>query len=48
MLMNGDKISFIAIEEFFGLIIKTLDFVKFNINLLATAHLLTEEISEDT
>ena len=42
------ELGLVPIREFFGLIIITLDFVKFNVNLLATIHLLTDEISEDT
>ena len=41
-------LSLVPIGEFFGLIIITLDFVKFNVDLLATIHLFTDEISEDT
>ena len=41
-------LGFVPIGEFFGLIIITLDFSKFNVNLLAIIHLLTVEISEDT
>ena len=44
MLMNGDSARFKPIGEFVGLIITTLDFVKFNVNLLATIHLLPDEI----
>ena len=38
----------VPIGEFFGLIIITFYFSKFNVNLLATIHLLSDEISEDT
>ena len=37
-------LGLVPIGEFFGLIIITLDFV----NLLATIHLLSDEILEDT
>ena len=41
-------LGLVPIGEFFGLIIITLDFVKFNVNLLATIHLLTDEILKDS
>ena len=40
-------LGLVPIGEFFGLIIISLDFSKFSVNLLATIHLLTDEISED-
>ena len=41
-------LGLMPIGEFFGLIIITLHFIKFNVNLLVTIHLLTDKISEDT
>ena len=48
MLMSGYSVRFRANRRVFRLIIITLDFVKFNVYLLATIHLLTDEILEYT
>ena len=40
-------LGLVPMGEFFELIIMTLHYVKFNVNLLATIYSLTDEISED-